>query len=82
MFDEPTVKQLAVAIAAELKHGREIPTQWPEIMSVETAARYMDRSVEGVRNLVKTKVLPATRIDNRLQIRRLDIDRLAERKTV
>ena len=82
MFDESTLDQLSTRIAEKL--SRAIPQHvapWPEIMTYKTAALYMDRTPEAIKALVKAGVLPATNIDNRTQIRRLDIDRLAAQKT-
>jgi hypothetical protein len=45
-------------------------------MSIETAAEYMAREPGGVRHLLEAKLLPSCRIDRRVQIRRVDIDRL------
>lgn len=55
--------------------------RWPELMSIEIAAEYMGREPGGVRHLLDAKLLPSCRIDRRVQIRRVDIDRLMERHT-
>lgn len=50
-------------------------------MTIEIAAEYMGREPGGVRHLLEAKLLPSCRIDRRVQIRRVDIDRLMERHT-
>ena len=71
------LKGLAKEIARLLRNE----FQWPAIMSVETAAHYMDRTPEAVRGLIDRKMLPAARLDGRVQIRKCDIDRIFERVT-
>jgi excisionase family DNA binding protein len=75
---EQRIAERVVTLLQEHKFKIEAK-RWPEIMGVETAAQYMDRTVSAVRNLVQDGVLPATKGDGRLQIRRIDIDRWAEK---
>lgn len=70
------LKTLARDLAKELRRD-----QWPEIMTFETAGRYMDRSARSIEGLVARGVLPAVRMDGRPQVRKMDIDRIAERST-
>jgi hypothetical protein len=82
MFDQATVEQIAEALARRLKAAQPKPAErWPELMSIETAAQYIDRSVSAIRHMIDAKLLPTCQIDRRVQIRRLDIDRLIEKKT-
>jgi hypothetical protein len=82
MGDLINIDALAEAIAKKLARNAQPPARrWPEVMNVETAAEYMDRSPDAIRHLVRLKVLPATKIDHRLQLRRVDIDRVAERNS-
>ena len=80
VFDETFIKQLAVALSVELaQKAKASPPHWPELMNIETAALYLDRSPDAIRHLIEAKLLPACRIDRRVQIRRVDLDRLMER---
>lgn len=82
VFDETFIKELAVAISVEMtQKAKAAPRQWPELMNIETAALYMDRTPDGIRHLIEGKFLPTCRIDRRVQIRRVDLDRLMERNT-
>jgi excisionase family DNA binding protein len=82
MFDQATVEQLADALARRLKAEKpKQPERWPELMSIKTAAQYLDRSEASIRHLLDAKMLPICKIDGRVQIRRVDLDRLIERKT-
>ncbi len=82
VFDETFIKELAVAISMEMtQKAKTSPRQWPELMNIETAALYMDRTPDGIRHLIEAKLLPTCRIDRRVQIRRVDMDRLMERNT-
>lgn len=53
--------------------------QWPAIMSLKTAARYMDRTYDVVWSMVKRMEIPAVRHGNRQFLRRVDIDAWAEK---
>jgi excisionase family DNA binding protein len=80
MFERQFVDELAERIAAKLRPPATVD-RWPELMSIETAAKYLDRSENSIRCLVEAKLVPSCRIDRRVQIRRLDLDRLMERST-
>lgn len=79
MFDREFINEIATAVAARLPKAPS--KRWPELMSIEIAAEYMGREPGGIRHLLETKLLPSCRIDRRVQIRRIDIDRLVERHT-
>jgi hypothetical protein len=79
MFDQVFIEQLAKALAALIP--RPASGRWPELMSIKVAAEYMGRPEGGIRHLIEGKMLPVCRIDRRVQIRRVDIDRLIERHT-
>jgi hypothetical protein len=82
VFDETFIKELAEALSAEMRQkANATPRQWPELMNIETAALYLDRTPDGIRHLIEAKYLPICRIDRRVQIRRTDLDRLMERHT-
>jgi hypothetical protein len=82
IFDETFIKQLALALSAELaQKAKSSPRHWPELMNIETAALYLDRSPDAIRHLIEAKLLPSCRLDRRVQIRRVDLDRLMERHT-
>ena len=49
------------------------------LLSVPEAADYLGRTVWAVRGLIDNGKLPAVRLDRRVQIDRLDLDRLIER---
>ena len=70
--------RVADAVAERLRSRRQ---EWPELMSKDTAAEYIDRTVPAVDALIKKKLIPVCNIDGRTQIRRKDLDRLIERKT-
>ena len=82
MFDQATLDQIAEALERRLKADKpKTIERWPELMSIETASRYMDRSVSAVRHMIDAKLIPTCQIDRRVQLRRVDIDRLIEKKT-
>jgi excisionase family DNA binding protein len=83
MFDEATLDQLAAAIAKRLRAATpKQPERWPELMTIETAAHYIDRTSSAIQNLIEAKAIPVCRLDRRVQIRRADLDRMIERKTI
>ena len=57
-------------------------SEWPEIMDLHTAARYMDRTYDTVWMKVKKQEIPAVVDGNRKFLRRCDIDAWAEKKLV
>lgn len=79
-MDDSIEQRIAERVVSLLKQEKfKIEAKrWPEIMSVETAAEYMDRTVSAVRNLVQSGAIPPSKVDSRLQLRRVDIDRWAE----
>jgi excisionase family DNA binding protein len=82
MFDQTTLDQLADAIAKRLRSAAaKQPERWPELMTIETAARYMDRTPSAIQNMIEAKMIPVCRLDRRVQLRRADLDRIIERKT-
>jgi excisionase family DNA binding protein len=66
------------ASTAKMSNGEH---GWPELMTIETAAAYMDRTVPSVRLLMKEKVLASCKLDRHVRLRRADFDRLIERHT-
>jgi excisionase family DNA binding protein len=53
--------------------------QWPAIMSLETAAKYTDRSYDTLWLMVKRMEIPAVRHGARKFLRKVDIDAWAEK---
>ena len=49
------------------------------LLSVPEAAEYLGRTPWAVRGLIDNGKLPVVRLDRRVQIDRLDLDRLIER---
>jgi hypothetical protein len=64
------LKALANEIARQM--------QWPEIMELQTAGRYIDRGPEAVRHLIRNRLIPRVVFDSKVQVRRSDIDKFAE----
>lgn len=64
--------------------GEEIARNmlWPEVMDLETAARYIDRSYDVLRAMVRTREIPAVVHGSRKFIRRGDLDAWAEKLLV
>jgi hypothetical protein len=50
-------------------------------MNINSAAAYMDRTPGAIRSLIQSKVLPTCKIDDRVQVRKVDMDRVIERHT-
>ncbi len=83
MFDEATLNQLADAIAKCLRAAEaKQPERWPELMTIETAAIYIDRAPSAIQKLIDAKAIPVCRLDRRVQLRRADLDRIIDRKPV
>lgn len=75
--------QVAVVVYEKLRADRpqflnpaRIDQRWPEIMDLETAGKYMDRGPDAVRHLVRKKLLPRVALDSKIQIRKVDIDKV------
>jgi hypothetical protein len=50
-------------------------------MNIKDAAEYMGRSEGGISHLVGAGLLPVCKMDARVQIRRVDMDRVIEQHT-
>lgn len=82
MFEQAFIEKLAAAVAVALRIEKaKAPERWPEIMSMETAALYIDRTSEAVRHLLSAGEIPTCKYDRRVHVRRVDLDRWAERHT-
>jgi hypothetical protein len=77
---EQRIAERVVALL-EAKRFKVEQKRWAEIMDLETAAEYMCRTVQAVRNLVRTGQIPAMRGDRKVQLRKCDIDAWAARMT-
>jgi len=51
----------------------------PALLNIEQAAKYLGRTVKGVRDLEKKGVLVPVRFDRKIQFRRRDLDDAIER---
>lgn len=79
------IEEIASRVAEKLRGVVGAGTggkRWPEVMDINTAAEYIDRTREGMRGIIRKGLVPITRIDGRVQIRRCDLDRLVERNTI
>jgi hypothetical protein len=72
MLTEEAISKLAKDISSSLLQK----LQWPEVMDLETAARYLDRTPNAIRHLTRKRLLPKVMIDSKVQVRRLDLDEL------
>jgi excisionase family DNA binding protein len=55
---------------------------WPGIMDLDTAARYMSRSYDVVWSMIKAREIPAVVHGRRKFLRKQDIDAWAQRNLV
>ena len=53
----------------------------PRLMDIAQAATYLGRTVSGIQHMLKRRTLPATRIDGKVQIDRLELDKLIADRT-
>lgn len=51
----------------------------PALLNIEQAAKYMGRSVKGIRDLERKGVLVPIRLDRKVQFRRSDLDDVIDR---
>ena len=51
---------------------------WPAVMSLETAAKYIDRSYDTLWLMVKRMEIPAVRHGKRVFVRKVDLDNWIE----
>jgi hypothetical protein len=83
---------LAREIAQELARlitwpGHEVPAADPKglrdvqpaLLNIEQTAKYLGRTVKGIRDLEKKGVLTPVRFDRKIQFRRRDLDDTIER---
>jgi hypothetical protein len=81
---EALAQRVAQIVVSQLRKGeqREADGPWPEIMDLKTAARYMDRNYDSVWLKVKKQEIPAVWDGGRKFLRRVDIDKWAEKNLV
>ena len=65
------IKTLAAEVAKQMR--------WPEVMDIETAAEYISSGYDAVLKMVRKRELPAVGRGTRKFVRRVDLDRWAER---
>ncbi len=53
----------------------------PVLLNIHQAAKYLGRSVKGIRDLVAKGVLVPVRFDRKIQFKRRDLDDLIEKYT-
>ncbi len=51
----------------------------PALLNIDQAAKYLGRTVKGVRDLMAKDVLVPVRLDRKIQFRRRDLDDLIEK---
>jgi hypothetical protein len=87
VLDDKDISQLASLLASNAdqladkivgKLNRRPP---PRLMDIEQTASYMGRSVPAIRTLVGRGVLPVAKIDGKIQIDRVALDKMIEEKT-
>lgn len=78
MLDED-LERLADRVVEKLDAKRTPIT--PRLMDLETTAKYIDRTLSAVTHLVKKGLIPVTKIDGKLQVDRIALDKLIEKST-
>ena len=78
MFDKEFIDELADAIASRV---RVAVAQGPRLMTIKQTAEYIGRSPDAVEMLIRRGVIPATKIDGRVQVDRAALDKLIEKRT-
>ena len=80
--------EIAAALIPLLRDGLEVARDpkavgsiQPLLLNIEQAARYLGRTVKGVRELERKGILRPVRLDRKLQFRRSDLDQAVERST-
>ena len=70
MFGQATMDQLADAIATRLEVLARLrpPALWPELMSVEAAAKYIDRTPSAIHHLIEARLFSRLPADLRVKL--------------
>jgi hypothetical protein len=82
-------REIATEVARLLTHRveendpesdpRGLRTVQPALLNIHQAAKYLGRTVKGVRDLERKGVLVPVRFDRKVQFRRRDLDEAIER---
>ena len=80
LLDDKELEQFADRVAAKL-NLRQPPAITPRLMNIAATAVYLGRSVSGVTHMVKRRLLPITKLDGRVQIDRIALDKLIAEST-
>jgi hypothetical protein len=76
LLDED-LERLAERVVEKLDERRKPVT--PRLMDLETCGKYLGRSLSAIQHLVKKGLLPVTKLDGKLQIDRVVLDKLIEK---
>ena len=83
MFEERFLDSLAQKVADRVVEKMVLPTQTSthRVLSIEQAANYLGRTEKAVRHLISKGIIPATKLDGKIQIDRKQLDQLIDGAT-
>jgi hypothetical protein len=80
LLNDEELERIADRLAEKLEARRQCIT--PRLMDIPETARYLGRSVSAIQAMLKRGTLPCTRIDSKLQVDRVELDRLIKDRTI
>lgn len=80
LLDDQELERIADRLAEKLEARRQCIT--PRLMDIPETARYLGRSVSAIQQMLRRGTLPNTRIDGKVQVDRVELDRLIKDRTV
>ena len=79
LLDDQELESIADRLADKLEARRQCIQ--PRLLDISQAAAYLGRTTSGVQHMVKRGTLPVTKLDGKVQIDRLELDRLIKDRT-
>jgi hypothetical protein len=85
MLAREIARELARALRreppAEERDPKRLGDVQPVLLNIDQAAKYLGRTVKGIRDLMTKGVLVPVRFDRKIQFKRRDLDDLIEKYT-
>jgi excisionase family DNA binding protein len=79
MFDTETINQIAEAIICKMTEAQApARKRW---LTVDGAAEHLGRTRRAVEHLIARGVIPVTRLDGKIQLDRLALDKIMESRS-
>lgn len=78
-MDDNDLERLADRLAEKLEARRQCAA--PRLMDIAETARYLGRSTTAIQHMINRRTLPITKLDSKVQVDRVLLDKLIKEST-